>query len=287
MLAKHFTLLFMEEVDSILKDIAAETTESSESLAHFVKSVKPTHSFLQISLQSGIPLHEMQILARHLLHWRKARAIPPIHQRDTYIVSPNADMKRVASLIPLYAKTFPTLPSLPKMLNLLSAKPKPFATFIPSKDHRGAYLEILTWLIRYGLVTQLRNFAWVKIPARIKEAVQRERQQMQKQMQQQMSQLPQPQLPSPVTPREVEEQAIEQDSFILEPSCASGIESAWLEMVTRQKSPDVKALFERMLKYLNGQHALEKISVREGISRKDVRKVFVELEDILVYARHW
>ncbi|KAF8249359.1 UPF0171-domain-containing protein [Wilcoxina mikolae CBS 423.85] len=276
-LAKHFTLLFLEEVDAILKDIAAETTDISASLAHFVKSVKPTQSFVQISTQCGIPLHEIQILARHLVHWRKARAIPPIHQRNTYIVSPNADMKRLTTLIPLYTKAFPTLPGILKMLSLLSSKPKPFATFIPSKDHRGAYLEILAWLIRYGLVTELRNFAWVKIPRHIKLAVHRER----------LQKLRDAIMPSPEDEELQQDEKLDEDAFILEPSRASGIESAWLEMVTRKHPPDVKALFERMLKYLNGQHALEKIAVREGISRKEVRRVLVALNEVLVYARHW
>lgn len=44
MLARHFTLLFLVDVDSILKDIAAEATESSNSLAHFVKACKPSLS---------------------------------------------------------------------------------------------------------------------------------------------------------------------------------------------------------------------------------------------------
>lgn len=273
-LAKHFTLLFLEDVDSILKDIAAEATESSASLAHFVKSVQPTLSFLQISQQCGIPLHEIQILARHLVHWRKARAIPPIHQRDTYIVSPNADMKQLPSLIPLYAKAFPTSPTLPKMLSLLSAKPKPFAAFIPTRDHRSRYLEILTWLIRYSLATQLRTFAWVKIPIHVKMAVHKERR---------MQMSPQP--PKPIED-DVDEK-LEEESFVLEPSRASGIESAWLEMCTRHQPTDVKVLFERMAKYLNGQHALEKIAVREGISRREVRRVLPAMESVLVYARHW
>jgi len=118
MLAKHFTLLFLEDVDGILKDIAAEATDSSTSLARFVEACKPTMSyvlpllpklgydinnvnrFLQISNSCGIPLHEIQVMARHLVHWRKARAIPPIHQRDIYVVSPNADMKKFVPFLP-------------------------------------------------------------------------------------------------------------------------------------------------------------------------------------------
>lgn len=77
-----------------------------------------------------------------------------------------------------------------------------------------------------------------------------------------------------------------QESFILNPAQASGRESAWLEMMTRDQPPDVKALFERLVKYLNGEHALEKISIREGISRKDVRRVLTALERFVVYVRY-
>ncbi|KAI5819808.1 nitrogen permease regulator of amino acid transport activity 3-domain-containing protein [Pyronema omphalodes] len=274
-LAKHFTLLFLEEVETIIKDIVAEPTESSASLVHFVKNVKPTQSFVQISVQSGIALHEIQVLARHLIQWRKARPIPPIHQRNTYIVSPNADMKRVPQLIPVYSKTFPTMPGLEKMLGMLSGPPRSFASFIPSKDHRGTYLEILAWLIRHSLVTELRTFAWIKIPRHIKQSVHEERLKQREEN------------PESPTPDDDEDERLDEDSFILDPSKASGIESAWLEMACREQSSDVKALFERMLKYLNGQHALEKIAVREGIPRKEVRKVFSVMEKIIVYAKHW
>ena len=50
MLAKHFTLLFLEDVDGILKDIAAESTDSSASLARFVEACKPTMSYVLILL---------------------------------------------------------------------------------------------------------------------------------------------------------------------------------------------------------------------------------------------
>jgi len=291
-------------VDSILKDISAESTESSASLAHFVKTCKPTHTFLYLSNQFGIPLAEIQILARHLIHWRKARAIPPIHQRDTYIVNPNADMKRLPQLIPLYARQFPTLPTLPKLLALLSGKPKPYATFIPTRDHRSAYLEILAWLLRYGLATQLRNFAWIRIPCSIKLAVHRER--LLKRASASSNNNSEPGSPVPdamvnsnpsllsnglrADPEGVEDPCETpdfEDSFILEPCRPSGIESAWLEMVVRNQPPDVKALWERFLKYLNGQHAIEKIAVREGVPRKDIRKVFMAMEEVVVCARHW
>ena len=173
-----------------------------------------------------------------------------------YIVSPNADMKRLPILIREYSHTFPSLPPLSKLLALLSGKPKPFAHFIPSKDHRPAYLEILAWMLRHGLVTQLRNFAWIKVPVDIKHAVAQE-------------------AGGGVGGME--------ESFVLHPGQASAEESRWLEMMTRGKEHDVRALFERIVKYLNGQHALEKIPMREGIARKEVRRVLEEMKRFVVY----
>ncbi|KAI5780504.1 nitrogen permease regulator of amino acid transport activity 3-domain-containing protein [Geopyxis carbonaria] len=292
LLAKHFTLLYLDSLDSILSAISASSpsTTLESSLSLFVKHCKPTLSFLQISHHCGLPLHEIQVLARHLVHWRKARAIPPIHQRDVYIVSPNADMKRLPALITAYARAFPSLPALPKILALLSGKPKPYATFIPSRDHRGAYLDILTWLIRHGLVTQLRNFAWVKAPRTLKIRVRREIRALAASAG--MGGLAAADdgggmLCGDTAEEDAEEEAALEDSFILEPAQASGPESAWLEMMTRDQPPDVKALFERFLKYLNGKHALEKISVREGVSRKEVRRVMKTLQEFIVYAKHW
>lgn len=54
-------------------------------------------------------------------------------------------------------------------------------------------------------------------------------------------------------------------------------------MMTRNHPSDVKALFERFLKYLNGRHALEKIPVREGVQRREVRKVFRAFEEEIIY----
>lgn len=342
MLARHFTLLFLTDVENILKEIAAETTESSNSFACFVKACKPylsyvspisftwkphprstfisniVHSFLQISNTCSIPLHDIQLMAHHLIHWRKARAIPPIHQRDIFIVSPNADMRRLHTLIPVYARLFPTLPTLPIILSKLSVKPKPYHTYIPSRDHRSAYLEILAWLIRHGLVTQLRNFAWIRATRAIKVQAAREmaarerdlarKRQLRKasgtrsrsvspgpgsenerdKMTSSISSLLSLGLPSPGIPEEIfEEPDIDDERFtesiILEPHQASAVESAWLEMMMRDQPSDLRALFDRIMKYLNGQHAIEKISVREGISRRDVRRVLSAFDEYLVY----
>ncbi|KAL8978689.1 MAG: hypothetical protein Q9205_005792, partial [Flavoplaca limonia] len=169
-IASHFTLLLLSDLSSILSDINDTTSPLSAPLTHYLQVSKPTKSFVQISQSSGIPLPDIQFMASHLVYWRKARAVPPLHQRDTYIVSPNADMSKLVYASSKFAKTYPALPSLPKILNLLST-PRAYSTIIPSKDHKQAFMDILAWLLRDGWVTQLRTFIWVRVPSYIKEIV--------------------------------------------------------------------------------------------------------------------
>ncbi|CAI7654792.1 unnamed protein product [Penicillium manginii] len=170
-LAKHFALLLLDSEASIIKDVEASGGTLAPALAHYIRCTKPTKSFAQISAFSGIPLHTIQMLASHLVYWRRARAIPPIHQRDTYIVSPNCDLSKLEIATIAYQTAFPTLPSLPKMLSALSGTPRPYGSFIPSKDHKETYFTILAWLLRGGWVTQLRTFARIKVTPEIKLAV--------------------------------------------------------------------------------------------------------------------
>lgn len=173
MLAKHFALLLLDNEATILKDIEASGGALAPALAHYIRSSKPTKSFAQISATSGIPLPTIQMLASHLVYWRRARAIPPLHQRDTYIVSPNCDLSKLGVATAAYQSTFPTLPSLPKMLSALSGTPRPYGSFIPSKDHKEAYFAILAWLLRGGWVTQLRTYSRIKVSPEIKQTVEK------------------------------------------------------------------------------------------------------------------
>ncbi|KAK2801129.1 hypothetical protein FQN50_007858 [Emmonsiellopsis sp. PD_5] len=178
-LAKHFALLLLVDEATILKDIEGSGGPLGSRLAHYIRASKPTKSFAQISAQSGIPLSDIQVLASHLVYWRRARAVPPLSQRDTYIVSPNADMSKLGMATAAYEAAFPTLPSLPKMLHALSDTPRPYSRLIPSRDHKETYYAILAWLLRGGWVTQLRTFGWLKadpeIKLAVKEALEREK----------------------------------------------------------------------------------------------------------------
>ncbi|OCL09999.1 hypothetical protein AOQ84DRAFT_8695 [Glonium stellatum] len=168
---QHSALLLLEDTETLVKELEGDAKESATPLAFYIRNVTPTKSLQKLSIKHSIPAQDIEYIAGHLVYWRRARLIPPLHQRDTYIVSPNADMRALASAIPAYAARFPMFLSLPKMLNLLSGPPRPYGTFIPSRDHRPAYMDVLAWLMRGGWVTQLRTFAWVRVSAEIKAEV--------------------------------------------------------------------------------------------------------------------
>ncbi|KAF2804861.1 uncharacterized protein BDZ99DRAFT_467106 [Mytilinidion resinicola] len=166
---QHYALLLLEDTETLVKELERDAKDNA--IAFYIRSVTPTKSLHKLSIAHSIPSQDIQYIAGHLVYWRRARLIPPLHQRDTYIVSPNADMRALKQAVSAYAARFPTLPSLPEMLHRLSGPPRPYANYIPSPDHRQVYMEILAWLMRGGWVTQLRTFAWVRVPVEIKAQV--------------------------------------------------------------------------------------------------------------------
>ncbi|EXJ85991.1 hypothetical protein A1O1_06360 [Capronia coronata CBS 617.96] len=170
-LSKNFTLLFKSSPQKILKDIQTAGGPLALPLANFIAKANPTKSFYKISVAAQMSLGDIQHLARHLVYWRRAVAIPPLHQRNTYMVSPNANINKLVSACKSYEATFPMMPSLPKMLNSLCGTPVPYGTLIPSSDHKEEYYRVLAWLMRDGWVTQLRTFAYVRVSPEVKKAV--------------------------------------------------------------------------------------------------------------------
>lgn len=174
----YFSLLLLDDPNSIIRDINAEP---QSAIARFIHSIKPTESLERLAhklnyhekMESNIA--DVKSFAFHLVYWRRARVIQPLSSRSVYIVSPMAPLSfNLYNDIKAFKAAFSSLPSLPHFLKLLSAlgrKPKQFATAIPSKDHRDIYIEALGWLMKYGYVTQLHTFVWLKISKKIKMKV--------------------------------------------------------------------------------------------------------------------
>ncbi|KAI5862682.1 nitrogen permease regulator of amino acid transport activity 3-domain-containing protein [Durotheca rogersii] len=162
-LDKNFALLLMSDEKKIVAELQADPDETTAAMIEFVRLSKPTTSFYQISQGTALSPAQVRRYAQHFIFWRRAIAIPPLHARDVYVLSPNSDTSRLPRASQAWARAFPLAPPLPEFLAVLSAAPRPYKLFAPSKNHRPAYLAMLAWLMRGGWVTQLCTFAYVVV----------------------------------------------------------------------------------------------------------------------------
>ena len=169
-LDRHSGLLLLEDKDSLLRELAHP---EASPLAFFIREHTPTKSLQKQATKLGMLINDVLYLANHLIKWQKARAIAPLHPRNIYIVGPNAPLDQIDYHVAEYARTFSALPSLPQVLRVLSGRPIKYGMLIPSRDHRGPYMDILAYLVRYRFAEQLKISGWLQAPpvAPKKEAV--------------------------------------------------------------------------------------------------------------------
>lgn len=356
----NYALLLLDEPTNIIKDLETLSFQDDVGnmiLTHLIKQIQPTvalGSYQHLiddllgsendssvhGIQNSFQTSMLRSCALHLLYRRHARVIIPISSKSTYIVSPLAPIRgyskddfRKSEDIQLVDKPliyqnqeifknrFPSLPSLPSFLHLLSAKqPKSFGSIIPSKEHKPIYLGALTWLIRFGYVTQLLSFVCVRVDKQIKMAVDEDLEKEEPKIKKEITNRNQDTMDNVSKDktdngeRFVERLALQSQSqesqtyqteeedndyafdepnmerdytIILEPERATAIEKRWIFKCIQDQPSDVKILFNKVLKYFNGRTPMESIIVREGISRHDLRKILNLLGRYLVEFHHW
>ncbi|KAM0814470.1 putative Nitrogen permease regulator 3 [Seiridium cardinale] len=162
-LDKTFALLLLHDEKKIISELQADPDEATNAMIEFVRLSKPTTSFHQIGQGPSLSPAQVRKYAQHFIFWRRAIAIPPLHARDVYILSPNSKTSSLPTASQAWARAFPLAPPLPNFLAELSMAPRPYKHFAPSKNHRPQYLQMLAWLMRGGWVTQLCTFTYVVV----------------------------------------------------------------------------------------------------------------------------
>lgn len=325
----------------IINELLAEKPLSSSTTANKSKQNKDnkTNTFYSALLRS---------CALHLIYWRHARAILPISFKNTYIVSPlspveadNSEMikgnrkpsitdlnvtSNSSSKIPViylnqqsFKLKFPSLPSLPTFLNILSlGKPKAFGNIIPSKEHKPIYMAALIWLIQKGYLTQLLTFVYIRVDKKIKMKVDedlekegfrtnRRRRQEDNVDNKLLSTDENANEPPKSTKVDINDNTLEgrdteydSDSFdyddpefnhdytiILEPERATALEKRWIYKCIQDQPQDIKILFNKVMKYMNGRTAMETVMLKEHISRHDIKRLLTSLGNYIVELNHW
>ncbi|WYZ42943.1 hypothetical protein EsH8_VI_000642 [Colletotrichum jinshuiense] len=162
-LDRNFALLLMGDEKKIIAELQADPDPSTVAMVEFARLSKPTQSFYQVGQSNVLTLSQVRKYAQHFIFWRRAIAIPPLHARDIYIMSPNCDTRNLPKASLEWQRTFPLAPPLTNFLAELSYAPRPYKHFCPSKAHRPTYLAMLAWLMRGAWVTQLCTFAYVVV----------------------------------------------------------------------------------------------------------------------------
>jgi nitrogen permease regulator 3-like protein len=162
-LDKTFGLLLLHNEKKIITELQTDPEDSPNAMVEFVRLSKPTLSFHNIGQGPSLSPTQVRKYAQHFIYWRRAIAVPPLHARDVYIMSPNSKTSSLPKASQAWARAFPLAPPLPNFLAELSAAPRPYKFFAPSKNHRPQYLQMLAWLMRGGWVTQLCTFAYVVV----------------------------------------------------------------------------------------------------------------------------
>ncbi|TKA39173.1 hypothetical protein B0A54_08482 [Friedmanniomyces endolithicus] len=284
-LTLHSALLLLEDKEALLNSLSHP---EASPLAHFIRSHHPTKPLLKLATNLNIPPNEILYLSHHLIKWRKARAILPLHPRNTYVLHPDAPIDKLAELIPFYAARFAALPTLPQMIKVLSGKPMVYGLLIPSRDHREPYMEILAFLDRHGFVARLQTFGWLRGGGVGEERDERGGRERAVEGVSLLS----PHLRSVeddarsvgseqtvVTTLPAESGGMRQDDgvlrerLILDPAELTEEEVEALDRIMNSLGDaELRERLPQMLKYFDGEHALEDIAVREGLKRAKVEE---------------
>jgi hypothetical protein len=177
------TILLLDSRENLVRTL--DEHRDASLLSYFIRESTPTKSLAKQAAKLAIPEKTILFLALHLVKWRKARVITPLHPRNLYVVSSSARQRsggggveettrNLRKLGIEYAKRFPALPSMETMLAMLGGgRPLKFGALIQSRDHRVPYMEILAWLVRHELVAQLKTVGWLQCPERSERSEER------------------------------------------------------------------------------------------------------------------
>lgn len=241
------------------------------------------YRLVKVAASTEIDLSEIEMYARHLIYWRRARTIIPVHRRGIYIVAPTAPLSNLASHKKIFARKFPGLPSLPRLLHSISAhEPRPFGNLIPEHALRETYLEALAWMLRYGYLAQIRTFIWLRISSKVKKAAaeaEAERKEMESDDEDEADIV--------FHKLERKDNDVDEDTILNEPERANVLERSWMDKIVEGQSARTREMFWKVVKYMNGRCAFEDIAGREGIDRRDMRQLLAAIKEHIIVSRHW
>lgn len=80
------------------------------------------------------------------------------------------------------------------------------------------------------------------------------------------------------------------ETILVDPGRASTIERRWINKIIHEEcdlSPELIAVFFKLLKYMNGKSSLEVLLLKENVLRTELRRLLLAVEDYIISVRHW
>lgn len=80
------------------------------------------------------------------------------------------------------------------------------------------------------------------------------------------------------------------DTILVDPGRATSLERRWINEIIHKEcelSPELTAVFYKLLKYMNGRNLLEILLLKEDITRAELRKLLLSIESHVISVRHW
>lgn len=179
-------------------------------------------------------------------------------------------------------------------------------------------MAALIWLIQKGYLTQLLTFVYIRVDKKIKMKVDedlekegfrtnRRRRQEDNVDNKLLSTDENANEPPKSTKVDINDNTLEgrdteydSDSFdyddpefnhdytiILEPERATALEKRWIYKCIQDQPQDIKILFNKVMKYMNGRTAMETVMLKEHISRHDIKRLLTSLGNYIVELNHW
>lgn len=282
-LSPHAALLLLEDKEVLLHELSHL---DATPLAHFIREHTPTKSLQKHTTSTNMSLSDILYMAQHLLDWRKAKTIPPLHPRNMYTSDSEAPTEKIRDLSPIYGRKFAALPSLPQMLKVLSGKPIQYGLLIPSRDHRAPYMDILAFLVRHRFVVHFKTYGWLNAgPIRDDRPAPGSKSKSKRPISGVSLLSPQKDDDSvsvssgrtaiaitdaPTSSTIARERAPDQH-IILDPSKPTEEECAILEHINQSiVDPELRERFSQLLPHFDGEHSFEGIAAEEGLKRSKV-----------------
>ncbi|TMW66785.1 hypothetical protein Poli38472_014097 [Pythium oligandrum] len=284
-LRPYHTLLLLSEEDKILSALPAD---HSYQLRVLIAAANPLKSFQDLSLETGMPLHQLFRLAAHLVYWGYGRVIDTITMHNIYQVHPNCSLRVQSACALEFRRKFPPH----ELCEILSsyAGSRRIGEYVKSLSSikKIEYIHMLIWLLQHDFVIQLHRYVYFMVPSDH----------------------------DPLSDSFISQQANENalalanrrrlsssaapllgisgngDALLaksIQPSNTSTVgfsdqERAYLDKIATTNP--VFTLFKRLCVYFHGQYHLEEIMWRENVSRSELRTVLSTYQDIIVCCLH-